>query len=178
MLDIGWTEVLVISVVVLFVVGPRDIPKVLRTVGQWAGKIRALAKEFRESVDDAVREAELDEVRKTVESARSGFRDEIRSTIDPGGELTRSLQDVRVPSDTNGSANSAVEEETPKTAEPEPVPQSPPPARPPTMPGGTPLAQPAGTVARTMSEPKEAASRPVGLRHVRAGDPEQGSDEA
>ncbi|MCY3701156.1 MAG: Sec-independent protein translocase protein TatB [Rhodospirillales bacterium] len=178
MLDIGWTEVLVISVVVLFVVGPRDIPKVLRTVGQWAGKIRALAKEFRESVDDAVREAELDEVRKTVESARSGFRHEIRSTIDPGGELTRSLQDIRVPSDSNGSANSAVEEETPKTVEPEPIPPSPPPARPPTMPGGTPLAQPAGTVARAASEPKEPASRPVGLRHVRTGDPEQGSDEA
>jgi sec-independent protein translocase protein TatB len=178
MLDIGWTEVLVISVVVLFVVGPRDIPKVLRTVGQWAGKIRALAKEFRESVDDAVREAELDEVRKTVESARSGFRDEIRSTIDPGGELTRSLQDVRVPSDSNGSANSAVEEEAPLPAEPAPVPPSRPPARPPTMPSGTPLAQPAGTVARAPSDPKEPASRPVGLRHVRAGDPEQGSDEA
>ncbi len=177
MLDIGWTEVLVISVVVLFVVGPRDIPKVLRTVGQWAGKIRALAKEFRESVDDAVREAELDEVRKTVEAARGGFRDEIRATVDPGGELTRSLQDVRVPSESKKPANAAAAEED-APAEPVAAPPSPPPARPPTVSSGTPVPQPAGATARAQSETKEAASRPVGLRHLGATDPEPGKDEA
>ena len=118
MLDIGWTEVLVISVVVLFVVGPRDIPKVLRTVGQWAGKIRGLAKEFRETVDDAIREAELDEVRKTVEAARGGFRDEIRATVDPGGELTRSLQDIRVPSESKKPGDATTEEEEDAPAKP------------------------------------------------------------
>lgn len=191
MLDIGWTEVLVISVVVLFVVGPRDIPKVLRTVGQWAGKIRALAKEFRESVDDAVREAELDEVRKTVEAARGGFREEIRATVDPGGELARSLQDVRVPSEAKKSGNAtAAEEDAP--AEPVAAPPSPPLAGPPTVPGGTPVPEQAGATvpggtpvpqqasatARAPSETKEAASRPVGLRHLGATEPEPGKDEA
>lgn len=178
MLDIGWTEVLVISVVVLFVVGPRDIPKVLRTVGQWAGKIRALANEFRESVDDAVREAELDEVRKTVEAARGGFRNEIRATIDPGGELTRSLQDVRVPSESKKPENTDAEEGPQAPTEPVAVPANPPPARPPTMPSGTPVAQPAEVAARTPSETKEAASRPVGLRHLGATEPEPGKEEA
>ncbi|MCE2475094.1 MAG: twin-arginine translocase subunit TatB [Alphaproteobacteria bacterium] len=177
MLDIGWTEVLVISVVVLFVVGPRDIPKVLRTVGQWAGKIRGLAKEFRESVDDAIREAELDEVRKTVEAARGGFRDEIRATVDPGGELTRSLQDIRVPSESKKPGDATAEEED-APAKPAAVPPSPPPARPPTVPSGTPVPQPAGATARAQPETKEAASRPVGLRHLGATEPEPGKDEA
>ena len=176
MLDIGWTEVLVISVVVLFVVGPRDIPKVLRTVGQWAGKVRALAKEFRESVDDAVREAELDEVRKTVEAARGGFRKEIRAAVDPGGELTRSLQDVRVPSESKQPGSTPAGEEIPIKSAAAPV--KPPPARPPTVPGGTPLAPPAQAPAPAQSETKEAASRPVGLRHLGAAEPEPGKDEA
>ena len=178
MLDIGWTEVLVISVVVLFVVGPRDIPKVLRTVGQWAGKIRGLAKEFRETVDDAIREAELDEVRKTVEAARGGFRDEIRATVDPGGELTRSLQDIRVPSESKKPGDATTEEEEDAPAKPAAAPPSPPPARPPTVPSGTPVPQPAGANARAQPETKEAASRPVGLRHLGATEPEPGKDEA
>ncbi len=174
MLDIGWTEILVISVVVLFVVGPKDIPKVLRTAGQWAGKVRALAKEFRESVDDAVREAELDEVRKTVESARSGFRNEIRSTIDPGGELTRSLADVSVGPDRAGPGKKTEPEASGPDA-PAPVP-SPPPSRPPTVPAGTPLHPPAAPGGADGQSP--AAARPVGLRHVGAAPSEPKPDEA
>ncbi len=174
MFDIGWTEVLVISVVVLFVVGPRDIPKVLRTVGQWAGKIRGLAREFRESVDDAVRESELDEVRKTVESARSGFRKEIRATVDPGGELTRSLRDVGAPSSvaepesSSADEQSLEEQEGGKPAAGTPTP-APPPARPPSVPAGAPMAE------RTAVT--EAAARPVGLRHLGASKPDPASDE-
>ncbi len=174
MLDIGWTEVLVISVVVLFVVGPRDIPKVLRTVGQWTGRIRALAQEFRESVDDAMREAELDEVRKTVEAARSGFRNEIRSTIDPGGELSRSLEDVRVPPDEPTKATESAETE-PGDAAPSPAPR--PPSRPPTAPVEV-SAAPAPAPATPPSEDKETAPRPVGLRHLGGTRSTPGSEEA
>ncbi len=177
MLDIGWTEILVISVVVLFVVGPRDIPKVLRTAGQWAGKVRALAREFRDSVDDAVREAELDEVRKTVESARSGFRNEIRSTIDPGGELTRSLQDVPAPSD-RGDSGAGAPKEAPAAAPDDPVrasPGPPPRSRPPTVPDGAPVAAPAPPAP---TGERGSADRPVGLRHVGAVPSEPKPDEA
>ena len=181
MFDIGWTEVLVISVVVLFVVGPRDIPKVLRTIGQWAGKIRGLAKEFRESVDDAVRESELDEVRKTVEAARSGFRNEIRATVDPGGDLTRSLRDVGAPSakepqsSTAGEKSSEEQDEGKPTAE---TPDSPPPPpRPPSVPAGAPKVQQA-KVAEAVARPHESVTpRPVGLRHLGASKSDPASDE-
>ena len=67
MLDIGWTEILIIAVIALFVVGPKDIPKALRTVGVWVGKLRSLSREFQSTVEDAVRDTELDEVKKQIE---------------------------------------------------------------------------------------------------------------
>ena len=66
MLDIGWTEILVITVVALFIVGPKDIPKALRTVGIWIGKLKSLSREFQNTVEDAVRDSELDEVKKQI----------------------------------------------------------------------------------------------------------------
>ncbi len=61
MLDMGWTEILVIGVVALIVVGPKDLPRMLRTLGQYTGKLRGMAREFQRSMDDAAREADLAE---------------------------------------------------------------------------------------------------------------------
>ena len=66
MFDIGWPELFIIAVVVLLVVGPKDLPKVLRTVGHLAGKAKRITQEFRTHVDDMVRESELDDVRKQM----------------------------------------------------------------------------------------------------------------
>ena len=68
MLDIGWTEILVITVIALFVVGPKDIPKALRTVGVWLGKLKSLSREFQNPVEEAVRDSELDEVKKQIQT--------------------------------------------------------------------------------------------------------------
>lgn len=59
MLDIGWTELLVIGALALIVVGPRDLPQLLRTVGQTVGKIKRMAREFQRSVEDAARETDV-----------------------------------------------------------------------------------------------------------------------
>ena len=67
MLDIGWSEMLLIAVVAIVVIGPKDLPKALRTVGQWMGGARRVAREFKDSVDDMVRESELDELRRETE---------------------------------------------------------------------------------------------------------------
>ena len=67
MLDIGWTEMLVIAVVAIVVIGPKDLPKAMRAVGQWLGAARRVARDFRDSVDDMVRESELDELRRETE---------------------------------------------------------------------------------------------------------------
>ena len=71
MFDIGWSELLVIAVVAIVVVGPRELPKLMRSFGYYAGKFRRAAAEFRRQFDDAMREAELHEVKKAIESVRT-----------------------------------------------------------------------------------------------------------
>ncbi len=67
MFDIGWSELLVIAAVAIVVVGPKDLPRMLRTFGNYAGKARKVANDFKRQFDEALREAELEDVRKSVE---------------------------------------------------------------------------------------------------------------
>ena len=64
MFDIGYSELLVIAVVALIVIGPKDLPNVMRTVGGWVGRARGMARHFRSGVDTMMREAELAEMEK------------------------------------------------------------------------------------------------------------------
>ncbi len=66
MFDIGWTELLVIAVVAVVVVGPKDLPKLMRAAGKWAGRARAMADQFKRSFDDMARQSELEELRAEV----------------------------------------------------------------------------------------------------------------
>jgi sec-independent protein translocase protein TatB len=75
MLDIGWSEILVIAIVAIVVVGPKDLPKMMRTIGVYAGKLRRAAADFQRQFEEAMAESEADEVRKNIESIRSGFGD-------------------------------------------------------------------------------------------------------
>jgi sec-independent protein translocase protein TatB len=70
MFDIGWSELLVIAVVAIIVVGPRDLPKLMRSIGHYAGKLRRAASDFQRQFEDAMRESEIEEVRKAIESAK------------------------------------------------------------------------------------------------------------
>ena len=118
MLDIGWIEILIIAVVALFVVGPKDIPKALRTVGIWVGKLRHLSREFQTTVEDAVRDTEIDEVKKQLESAKTGLTKELNESIDPKGELTGVLSGV------NDTSENTTSKETNKTSSAWPLPLS------------------------------------------------------
>src|ERR1700741_2641272 len=71
MFDISWGELLIVMVVALVVVGPKDLPKLMRKAGQWLGRARALANQFRKSFDEMARPAELDELRAEVERLKS-----------------------------------------------------------------------------------------------------------
>jgi len=73
MLDIGWSELLVVAIVAIVVVGPKDLPKMMRTVGVYAGKLRRAAADFQRQFDDAMAESEADEVRKNIEAIRSNM---------------------------------------------------------------------------------------------------------
>ncbi|RRN65602.1 Sec-independent protein translocase protein TatB [Caulobacter sp. 602-1] len=70
--DIGGTELLVIAAVALIVVGPKDLPALLRKLGQFVGRMRGMASEFRASFDEMARQSELDELRREVQAMRSG----------------------------------------------------------------------------------------------------------
>jgi sec-independent protein translocase protein TatB len=71
MFDIGWTELLVVGIVALIVIGPRELPRTLRTIGQMMTKVRRMASEFQGQFNEAIREAELDELRKEAEKLSS-----------------------------------------------------------------------------------------------------------
>ncbi|MCC2689917.1 MAG: tatB [Rhizobiaceae bacterium] len=98
MFDIGWTEMLVIAVVMIVVVGPKDLPKMLRTFGRTTAKMRAMAGDFQKQFNEAMREAELDDVKKSVESLKSlNPAGEIRKQLNP---LEKAAADVRAGLDT------------------------------------------------------------------------------
>lgn len=67
MFDIGWTELVVIAVVAIVVIGPKDLPRAMRTVGQFTGKLRRMAREFQGQFNEAIREAELEDVKKSIQ---------------------------------------------------------------------------------------------------------------
>ena len=84
MFDIAWSELLVIIVVALVVVGPKDLPRLMRTAGQWAGRARAMADQFRRSFDDIARQSELDELRAEVNRLQ-------QHAIDPQAEIETAM---------------------------------------------------------------------------------------
>lgn len=84
MFDIAWSELFVILIVALVVVGPKDLPKLMRTAGQWAGRARSMADQFRRSFDDMARQSELDELRQQVNKLQADTHD----------AATRSMNDL------------------------------------------------------------------------------------
>jgi len=73
MFDIAWGEFVVIAVVALIVIGPKELPAVLRAIGQWTAKIRRMAAEFQGQFQEALREAEMADLKKEVDDAARGF---------------------------------------------------------------------------------------------------------
>src|ERR1700747_1770947 len=68
MFDLGWGKIVIIAVIALVVIGPKELPAVLRTVGQWMGKIRRMAAEFQGQFQEAMREAEMADLKKSIDS--------------------------------------------------------------------------------------------------------------
>lgn len=97
MFDIGWSELLVIAVVAIIVVGPKDLPRMLRNVGQTIGKFKRMAGEYQSQFNEALKEAELDDLKSEVESLRSlnpvaAIKKEVGSLNDIGGDLKKSIE--------------------------------------------------------------------------------------
>jgi len=148
MLDISWTEFLLIGVVALIVIGPKELPGVLRTLGQWTRKVRSMAADFQNQFQEAMREAEMADLKKQVDDmahfdplkdVKSSI-DEMKSSFDTvGKDLQASVESK--PADTNAAVPplatglaatvappaetpSAVASESGPAAEPSPAPEA------------------------------------------------------
>jgi sec-independent protein translocase protein TatB len=152
MFDLGWGKIVIIAVIALVVIGPKELPAVLRTVGQWMGKIRRMAAEFQSQFQEAMREAEMADLKKSIDAITDATRG-IGTGFDPLSSVTKDLENtfketpataasdvaptpaVDAPAATEPAATAAAQAPTPTTepsvaAEP-PVTIEPPPVPPP-----------------------------------------------
>jgi len=90
MLDIAWSELLVIGVIALIVLGPKDLPKALKLFTYWTRKARGMVRDFQGHVDEMVRQAELDEVKRELEKATNP--DLVARAVDPSGTVENALK--------------------------------------------------------------------------------------
>lgn len=95
MLDIAWSEFFVIGIVAAVVLGPKELPKAMKTMAQFTRKARKLAGEFQGHWNDMLREAEVEDVKKTVQQVTSvSVGSEVEKLIDPTGEFGKELSDA------------------------------------------------------------------------------------
>lgn len=93
MFDVGLSELVVIAVVALVVIGPKDLPRTLHAVGRWVGKARNLAGEFQRHLDDVVREADMEEYRKkAAEVSAMPLDAALERAVDPDGSIRKGLE--------------------------------------------------------------------------------------
>ena len=116
MLDIAWEELALILAVALVVIGPKDMPAVLRTAGQWMRKLRSLSGEFQRTIDAAIDEAELNDARETVRKiSRADLRSVLNEQIDPDGKIEAALQppSLSLPQDSSPASDAGKAEDEP-----------------------------------------------------------------
>jgi sec-independent protein translocase protein TatB len=92
MFDIGWSEMAIIAVVTLVVLGPKELPHALKTISHWMRAARKLGSEFQSGVNEIVREAELDDAKRELQKLSThSISDKIEKAIDPSGELKKAI---------------------------------------------------------------------------------------
>jgi sec-independent protein translocase protein TatB len=120
MFDIGWSELVVIGVVALIAIGPKELPGVLRTVGQYMGKIRRMAAEFQGQFQEAMREAEMADLKKSVDEMTDAARG--IADFDPIAEARKEVEsftsDPLGTSSADAAASASLEATTPSTPAP------------------------------------------------------------
>lgn len=119
MFDIAWSELMVIAVIALVVIGPKDLPKAIFTLGKWVRKARVVAREFQTHIDDMMRETELDELRKEALKTRDlNIKKMMEDTIDPKGEVGKAFDAKEFDVGLNGHAGSTPEPDLPQAPTP------------------------------------------------------------
>jgi len=123
-LDVAPTELLVLGAVALLVIPPKDLPRAMRFAGQWVGKARGLARQFRSGFDDMIREAEFAEMEKKWKAENERIMREFPQTVDMAALMAPKPQDTADPDPYHDPAPVLVERPT-IAPEPEPIPAAP-----------------------------------------------------
>jgi sec-independent protein translocase protein TatB len=131
MFDIGWSELVLIAVVALIAIGPKELPGVLRMVGQWMGKARKMAAEFQGQFQEAMREAEMADLKKSfdeVKEAAAGFTSgNIMTSLEKDVSSALRIDDIDKPATTTGETPAVATTDTPAIEPPvTPTPPEPP----------------------------------------------------
>lgn len=95
MFDIGWSEMVFVLIIAVLVIGPKDLPGTIATVGKYIRKIKGFARDFQSGIDDLAKEAELDELKKTVSGDNFNIKKQIEDAVDPTGDFSKVFDDVR-----------------------------------------------------------------------------------
>ncbi|WP_158968428.1 Sec-independent protein translocase protein TatB [Chachezhania sediminis] len=100
MFDLGWTELLLIGIVALIVVGPKDLPVLFRSVGQFVGKARGMAREFTRAMHDAADDAGVSDISKTLRAATNPINTAMDGVRKAAGDLTADFDPRKLDKDT------------------------------------------------------------------------------
>ncbi|MEL6289650.1 MAG: Sec-independent protein translocase protein TatB [Pseudomonadota bacterium] len=114
MFDLGWSEMLILAVVAIIVVGPKDLPRMLRQVGQFVGQARRMAREFTTQFQDAVKDSDLDDLRNDITKV-DPLADLKKSLAEDFGSVDRDLQETIADYDRADEAENAAFEATQKS---------------------------------------------------------------
>ena len=92
MFDIGWQELFILAVLAIIVIGPKDLPRAIRTITKWIRKARTMARDLQDGLDEVAREADLDDLKKSIE-AQDGLDigEKIGNAIDPTGDIAKDM---------------------------------------------------------------------------------------
>ena len=118
MFDLAWSEIAVIGLVAVLVLGPKELPQAMRTMARMMRKMRSLTSELQGHINEVVREAELDEVRQSIQKlSTTNLAAEVTKAVDPTGELTAELNPTPPVQPAVSGGEGAVTEVAPAIAE-------------------------------------------------------------
>jgi len=104
MFDLGWTEMLVVGIVALIVIGPKDLPVLFRNVGRWVGKAKGMAREFSSAMNQAADESGVKDLQKTIRAATNPVGTAMDGVKDAARDVTSSLSNLDADSETGKMA--------------------------------------------------------------------------
>lgn len=164
MIDLSWSEILVVAIVLIVVVGPKDLPRLLRSFGKTMSTVRSMAGDFRKQFDEAIKEADLQDLKSLADDARK---------LNPASEIKKALNPMeQAARDVRSGLDKAMKPATPIAAEKPastPRPAAPQKAGATAMPDAMTKAQPAAEAASAIAKAPVKAARTAGSKSASKG---------